>query len=203
MKSFLNKTLETSINHFLALDPESERRLAALEGKSITMKLQGILIELNLKIVKGKMIIESDSFEHPDVVITGTPLNLMQMSLSSDRRKFFAEDISIEGNLELGQQIIDLFDEMQIDWEEHFSKLVGDIPAHQVGRFVRRIKHFTQRTHENFLQTMNEYVHEEVSLFPPREELQDFFDDVDHVRLEADRLEARVQRLLNFKEELP
>ena len=43
---------------------------------------------------------------------------------------------------------------------------------------------------------VNEYVHEEAEFFPAREALQDFFQDIDTLRMDADRLEARVERLL-------
>jgi ubiquinone biosynthesis protein UbiJ len=196
MKKFINKSLEKCINHYLALDPESESRLAALNGKIITLELLAVNWILHLRIIDKKIIIEEAITETPDVVIKGTPLSLLHMSIAKDNRKqFFSDDVSIEGNLELGQQIIDLFDQMEIDWEEYLSKVTGDVPANQFGRVVRTLKTFSQRFRESFLQNVNEYVHEEKCVFPPREAVEDFFHDIDQLRMDADRLAARIARL--------
>lgn len=195
MQAFIHQSLETAINRYLSLDPESHARLFALDGKLITIELLAISYTLPLKIVGGKIVILSESPEKPDVVIRGTPLSLLHMSLSEDRKQFFADDVQIEGDLELGQQIIDLFDEMEIDWEEHTSRVIGDIPAHQFGRFIKEAKAMMQRAKDSLMQNINEYVHEEKLIFPPKEALHDFFNDIDLLRMDADRLEARVMRL--------
>lgn len=196
--------IKTAINRYLALDPESHRRLARLNNKTISMQLSGIGIEFQLKIQNEKIEIQNLQFsnsysvylEPHDVLIKGTPFALLGMSLSKDdRKRFFAEDVIIEGDLELGQQIIDLFDELEIDWEELLSKIVGDIPAHQLGNAARGLKNFTQRFKNVVLQNINEYAHEEALVFPPREALNDFFQEIDRLRMDADRLEQRVKYL--------
>jgi ubiquinone biosynthesis protein UbiJ len=211
MKAFIHQSFEKALNRFLILDPESSARLAALDGKVISiillMKIDKDKVDegdagitINFKIENSRMHVLADKPEHTDVVIKGTPLSLLHMSISKQNRKqFFAEDVSIQGNLELGQQIIDLFDEMEIDWEEHTSHLLGDVSAHQVGRFVRGVKQFFRQARSSMIQNVNEYVHEEALIFPPREALEDFFQDIDVMRMDADRLEARIKRLRKIK----
>jgi len=204
MKDFISKILGTAINRYLALDPESHKRVTRLNEKIITMQLKGIGVDFQLKIQYEKIKIQNLQFnnsysvylEPHDVLIKGTPLALLGMSLSKENRKrFFAEDVVIEGNLELGQQIIDLFDELEIDWEELLSNVIGDIPAHQVGKAAKGFKNFTQRFKNVVLQNINEYVHEEALVFPPREALNDFFREVDMLRMDTDRLELKIKHL--------
>jgi ubiquinone biosynthesis protein UbiJ len=195
MKKAVTQSLETVINRYLSLDPESAGRLAALEGKIITIELLAISLTLHLKISNKKIMIEEKDVV-PDVIISGTPLALLRLSLSKqNRKKLFAEDVTIAGDLELGQQIIDLFDTMEIDWEEYLSHATGDVPAHQLGRFARGLREMAGRVRNSILQNINEYVHEEATLFPQREALNDFFNDIDLLRMDVDRLEARVKRL--------
>ncbi len=195
MKTFFLQSLEKLLNQYLALDPESKTRLTRLANKRIKIELLAINLTMHLRIHDEQIYLEPFT-EEADVIIRGTPLALFQVSWDKDnRKKFFAEDVIIEGNLELGQQIIDLFDELDIDWEEHLSRIMGDVSAHQIGRFARGVKSVSQRLRTSLLQNVNEYVHEEAMVFPPREELTDFFNDVDATRMEADRLEARVAQL--------
>ena len=196
MKAFFSDKLAAAINHYLALDPESHLRLKALEGKVVTLELLGMGLNLQLIFQAGKVTLRASEFEDACTHIKGTPITLLRMVLTQgDRKHFFADDVTIEGDLEVGQDVIDLFDHIEIDWEEYLSRWMGDMPAHQVGNVVREIKKMSQRTREVLLQNVNEYVHEEKQLVPPTEELKDFFADVDELRMDVDRLEARIQTL--------
>lgn len=191
--------LQKAINYYLSLDPESARRLAQMQDKTVKIDLLRLNVQFYLFFSdKGvRVVLPEASHEiHPDTIISGTPLRLLQMSLSRENRKqFFADDVSIQGNLELGQQVTDLFDHIEIDWEEKLSHVVGDVSAHHVGRVFKRVKNWVKQTHDTFLQNATEYVHEEINLFPASEALKDYCQDVDGLRMDADRLEARVNLL--------
>ena len=42
---------------------------------------------------------------------------------------------------------------------------------------------------------VTEYLQEEANVFPPKEEVEDFFSDIDELALAADRLEAKFRLL--------
>ncbi len=196
--------LSIVLNRYLALDPESSHRLHALQDKIITIKLlinetpfyKENINEFQMLFTKIGIQLKTTELSNPDTLIKGTPLSLLRMALTNeDRKKFFSDDVSIEGNLELGQEVIALFDTLEIDWEEYLSRWVGDVPAHQLARFTNKINAIGKRFRSTLTQNINEYVHEEVDLFPPPEALQDFYHDVDTLRMDTDRLEARVLQL--------
>jgi len=196
MKRFILESLQTAFNRYLALDPESDARIKKLQGKKITLELLGTGFICQLSFQSEKIKIALADFATPDVVIQGAPLSLLRLSCTKgDRKHFFKEDISIEGNLEVAEEVMDLFDRLEIDWEEYLSKGVGDVAAHQIGRMARKIKKLHVQTRETLLQNVNEYVHEEVNLAPSEEALQDFFSEVDTLRMDVDRIEARVKLL--------
>lgn len=196
MRSFFEKNFQALLNRYLALDPESRHRLHALQNHVITIALNGTPFTFQLIFTEAHISVKTADFVTADTIITGTPLSLIHMTLTSgDRKKFFADDVSISGNIELGQQVIDLFDTLEIDWEEYLSRITGDIPAHRIHHTVSRFKNFTMRLQNTLMQNINEYIHEEKNISPPREALQDFFHDVDQLRMDTDRLEARVVRL--------
>lgn len=196
MKQLIRDTLQAALNRYLALDPESAARLARLEGKVVAIELLGAGITMQLLFLNASIRLQWEEELPADTYIKGTPLTLLRMSLTEgDRKHFFADDVSITGNLDLGQAVIDLFDHLEIDWEEYLSRVVGDIPAHQVGQWARRLNKLKQRTRSIFLQNTNEYVHEEAELFPAREEISDFFHDVDSLRMDVDRMDARIAML--------
>lgn len=194
--TFLLPQIEKGLNRYLALDPESYKRLGALEGKTITIYLKPLKSALQIRILEKALHLSEDEVHPADIKITGTPLSLLSLALSADKKhRFFSDDIVIEGNIEQGQQIIDLFDQLEIDWEEYLSQIVGDAPAYEVGRFAKIFFRWSKRAKETLLKNIDEYVHEEQPLFPPAEELQDFYNEVDELRMEIDRLEARIKNL--------
>lgn len=196
MKTKFETFLQKTVNHYLALDPESSSHLKKLQGKIVTIELLGIHLTWQLFFRDGKMEVKLYHFLKPDTTIRGTPLNLLHIKLfPNNRAHFFADDIVIEGNVELAQQVMELFDALEIDWEDIISRWIGDLPSYQIGRLVKGIKNVHQRLQHNFLQNVDEYVHEEVMLFPPKEALQDFFNEVDQLRMDLDRADSRIENI--------
>lgn len=195
-KSFFINTLQKALNRYLALDPESARRIKALDGKIVTVKLLETGMIFHLVFTGQQILIQTGEVSPSDTIIEGTPLRLFHLTLSrKNRQQFFSDDVSIQGNLELGQLVIALFDQLEIDWEEMLSRVVGDVASHHVGRIFRKIKTMATRTQDSVLQNVSEYMQEEAGFFPPREALQDFFQDVDAIRMDTDRLEAKLKQL--------
>lgn len=95
----------------------------------------------------------------------------------------------MEGDAELAQQVMHLFDHIHIDWEEHASNIIGDVPAHHLGKFAGSLRNWIGTNRSSFSQDINDYLHEEKAWFPHREELQEFFTDIDTIRMDTDRLE--------------
>jgi len=184
------------MNACLRMDPESKLRLSRLQGRVITIELLPFHYIFQCQFTEAGVTLHANEPFPAEAALRGTPLNLLGVMLAKDHRhRFFAEDLVITGNAELGQQVIELFDELQIDWEEQLSHLTGDVPAYHVGRFIRGISEWLRRTEKTVAQDVNEFVHEETDWFPAREALQDFFNDIDGLRMDVDRMEARIIQL--------
>lgn len=196
----MKQLLEKAINRYLALDSESGKRIAPLQGKIVSLEIKGTSLSVQMIFKENGIELKWDNFYHPDLTMSGTPLNLLHAKIAPEKRRhFFAEDVVVEGDMELAQQILAVFDELEMDWEEYFSKWLGDVPAHQMARFLTRLKNVGQTVQKSFSYNLNEYVHEEINLFPAVEALQLFFHEIDELRMDVDRLEAR---MLKLKEKL-
>lgn len=196
MKNWFMQNLQKALNRYLALDPESKNRLALLHGKSVQLEITGMNLQFQLQFADDKILCTDNLTTPAHTHIQSTPLSLLRMiNAEGDRTQFFAGDVHISGDLELAQQMVDVFDELEIDWEEYLSRWIGDVPAHQMKNLSRQLKHFHQRFSDILSQNINEYVHEEINLFPPAEALQDFFTEVDELRMDVDRVAQRIERL--------
>lgn len=195
MKHFFLSSLTKAMNAYLNLDTESQDRLKKLKGRTLTIELLPWHLVLHCTFGEDGLIIHDKSPQEAETTIRGTPLQLLGvMRAKEERQRFFAEDVVIEGNAVLGQDVISLFDDLHIDWEEGLSRMVGDVSAHHIGLAVSGIGKWFSDTKTRIAQDTSDYLHEEIKWLPTREALQDFFQEIDELSMAADRLEAKINK---------
>lgn len=201
MKTRVLSALSDALNAYLKLDAESQFRLAKLQGKVITIELLPFSFIFQCVFSAERIDITMDSDLPPDTILRGTPLQLFNvMAIKADRQRFFADDVSIDGNAEIGQQVIALFDALHIDWEEYLSRLVGDVPAYHAGKMVKHFCAWLSSTDESITEDIKEYLQEETEWLPTREALQDLFHDIDTLRLDVERSAAKINLLASHSD---
>lgn len=188
--------LEIVINRLIGLDPDASRRLAPLVGKVIGVEFRNLPLRWFLR-VSDRALHFIDEPEHGvDTRLRGTPLALVAMGLRrGGTRGLFSGDVEVEGDLEVGRAFKRFLDELDIDWEEQLATFVGDTLAHQMGNTLRNASSWGR----NVVQTLSidaaEYFQEESRDLPLPSDVREFLDQVDQVRIDVDRLAARIDRL--------
>lgn len=194
MKEFATKALENIINQYLSLDPKSQKRFQQLEGKTLKLVIKPLTLYF---IFDQHKINVSDSQVDAkiDATIEGAPLAFIQLHFSSKEQipTLFKQQLTISGDIDFGQEVRDLFSELDIDWEEYLSKFTGDIIAHQMTNLMEGSINFIHQTSSALQQSLTEYLQEETDSLPCREEVEDFCDEVDSLKLRVDRLYAKWQ----------
>jgi ubiquinone biosynthesis protein UbiJ len=192
----LARALAGAINRYLALDPAAMTRLAELAGRSVALELRGLDLTLQLRIETGGIRILEEPLAQPDTVLRGTPLGFARLGLGgSTAGPLFTGDVSIEGDIETGQAFKAVLDELDIDWEEQLAGITGDFLAHRLGNAARAAANWLQHGRRTLEADTGEYVTEELRIVPTRIELENFSADVDRLRMDMERLAARIARL--------
>lgn len=195
-------TLEAAVNHCLQFDPDALQRVRALTGKIIGIELLGLNLRFYLLPDSVGLQFQAEHHGEVDVWLRGAPLSMMRMGLGGDQQKaLFSGDVEIVGDTELGQQVRDIMNDLDLDWEEQLSKLVGDVVGHKLGNVVREVADWAAQTRNTVEQDVGEYLQEESRLLPHQQEVAPFLEAVDTLRADVDRIEARVQRLLKSRGE--
>lgn len=209
--------IETALNAWLKLDGESLQKCEALEGKIIRLHITGLDLNLYfLPAVSGIQVMsnyhdsavadvqvndDNTSFTgEVDATIHGSPMALMRLSTSENSGASMLEsDVEIDGDMRVAEQFSAILKEVDFDWEELLSKLVGDTVAHQAGQVVRSGTEWFSQSIEAMKLNTSEYLSEESKATPAEAELEYYMDQVDDLRMDSDRLAARVK---NIQEQL-
>jgi ubiquinone biosynthesis protein UbiJ len=187
--------LEITLNRYLSLDPETQSRLAGMTGKLIAVELRGMGITLYMAPHSGGIQLLREYDGSADAVISGTPVALARVGIGEERGLLFAGEVEIRGDVTLGQRFESVLRELDIDWEEQLSRLVGDAAAHQIGNLVRDALQWGAKSMDTLGSDLTEYLQEESRQLPQRDEVNKFLAAVDVLRNDVERLEARVKRL--------
>lgn len=189
-------TLEQLLNRAILLDPEAPARLAPMYGRVIELQLKGLGLSLYL-VPEFKGIQLLGAFEGPpDCSLRGSPLDLLRMRNSrASADQLFGKAVEIQGDSALAHSFGAFLAGLEIDWEEQLSRLTGDLVAHELGNLGRVLMDWGRTQQQTLRLNLREYLQEELRLLPGRLELEPFYSDVDRLRDDMARLEARVARV--------
>jgi len=188
--------LEIAINGCLRQDPDSDDAVAALSGKVIAIELRGLGTTCYLLATHSGLHLCTRIDGEPDAVLRGTPLTLLRSaSGGSGSGILFSGDLEISGDVATGQQLQNLLQNLDIDWEERLAQLSGDVPAHQAGVLWRGLAAWGRQARRHLAADVTEYLQEESRLLPHPLEINQFLTAVDTLRDDCERLTLRLQRL--------
>ena len=193
LPSPVNAAIERAIEALLQLDPDTRQRLSSLEGKVIAINITQPTVNVVLSIVDQRVNVIGQTDTPADTTLTGS-LGALR-SLSSGNDALYQGDVTVEGDIGIGQELKEIVASLDPDWEEFLSPVLGDTVVHQLSVFGQGLSSWMQRTRSAMRQNTSEYLQEEAEVLAPNSEVQAFCLEVDDVRAAGDRLEARVSRL--------
>lgn len=171
--------LTSLLNYTLDRDPEKSAKLAQYDGKSIELELLPLALSLYLIIENTHLRISRECTHSPTVSI----------------RVVTHKDIEVTGDLIFLQDVKNIISEIDPDFEESLSKIIGDPLAHTIGNFFRNANQTQKDFRKTFGRNLTEYLQEETAYLPTRDEVDTFYTQVDQLSLDTERLAARIARL--------
>ena len=189
--AILAATVEAALNGYLKQDEEVRARLEGMAGRVICMELLGTGVSLFVQVGSDRVRVSSQCVQTPDVTLRGTLPMLMRSAIDPAGDN----EIELVGDVGLGQRFQQVIADVEPDWEEKLASVVGDVAAHQLGRFVRGAMSWGTDTWRTVEANVGEYLQEESRDLPATAEVRHFQEGVDRLRSDVDRLEARIRRL--------
>ena len=196
----INATLltlaESTINRLLLASPETVDRLGQLDGKVIAIQLTSPAISLSLQPSAAGLQIDQIARDDADVTLTGTAADFFQLLSATDNSQaMFGKTIKLSGDSALATRFSQVMIDAALDWEGILAQTVGDLPAHELARLLKWKTRFYLQAGHSLVQNLEEYLKEELQLLPSQPQLKRFYTEVDSLRQETERAEARIERL--------
>ncbi|KJG35804.1 membrane protein [Photobacterium angustum] len=196
LDAFVTGAVETSLNQLLKDDADSQRRLARLRGKVISVTLN----EFNktLYFVFSHQIDVLAGFEgEVDCQLALNLTVLPELRQQANLTQLIkADKLALDGDLQLAQHFSTLLSGLKPDVEEKLSQYTGDVVAHTLVSSVKSGSRFIRQGVKNRQRDLAEVITEEWQLLPQPLEIVHFYDQVDDLKSDVARFEARLNQLL-------
>ncbi|MDC9725561.1 MAG: SCP2 sterol-binding domain-containing protein [Gammaproteobacteria bacterium] len=189
----LLKPIELAINSALSQDLETKAKLKQFEQRCIAIIVSDFDKIINASVIQQQIQLSTHSEQPSDLTISGKALTLAK--LGSDPESLFSSEINIHGDVQFAKQLRDLLEGFDFDWEAQLAKITGDTLAYPIAHGIRQASLWLKETHNSLQETTAEYLKEEVRILPDKSQINDYMADIDTLRADSDRIEARIKRL--------
>jgi ubiquinone biosynthesis accessory factor UbiJ len=188
--------LEQLLNRALALDPASRDALAALEGRVFALHCTAPPFEAYLLPTADGLQLAGVWEGEVSTRVRGVAADFAELATASDPAAALINGgLSLEGDSGALIELQRIVAGLELDWEAPLVDTLGDVAGHQLAQSLRGLFTFGRRAQASLERQLEEFIHEEARLSPPRQELEDFYADVGQLAERTERLASRIERL--------
>lgn len=193
--------LEKAINAYIKLDPDCVKKIAAIKGSSLKIVLSDLQQSFYIVATDCGLQLSSKYNKEASATISATLMQFINFYLKgASNAEMFKNKIIVSGNTSVATAFREIFQSIDIDWEEHLSKITGDAIAHHAGNSARNLLSTGKSILNSLKQNVQEYLHFEGELLPTEKQLKQFSSDVNVLRNDVERLEARFHIIKNNRD---
>lgn len=181
--------IASGLAHVFAHTPGATGALAHHAGKTLALDL--LLFRVNLR-VNADGSLHADSSATPDAVIFVSPDLVAQLPFKG---KAAFREARTEGDAELLSAFNDVFQQLDVDAEAELSRVLGPVAGFRLSEAGRAFGHWLKQTATDTARTLAEYAVEESPMLASQIDVARFNSNVDTLRDNVSRLEARLNQL--------
>lgn len=188
-------SLEKLIQQALALDTHALQLLQKHIGKSVYIECTEPAIGAVISISEKGINLHTFQQQKTNSHLQGDISAYIELLSADDKVSTL-----INGNLRLQgdtQWLLDLqhiLQHLNLDWEFQLAQLIGDLPAHWIGKLSRNALAWLNTTRPIFLRHLQEFIQEEARLSPNPTEMEDFIHQVHLLGEKTERLQALLKQ---------
>lgn len=191
----LFRPLATLVNRQIKASTPARQLCEELDGKVIAVRVRSTGLAMYMCVCPDEIAILGDFDGEPDAAITGTILSLARLTGKSGEDAIRDGSLELIGDVEVAQTFQKLLAYGRPDIEEELSGVIGDVAAHRLGEVAKSVGSWSKEAGSTLRQNITEFLQEERRDVPSRYEVEAFTKNVDTLRDDVARVEARLKRL--------
>jgi len=201
LKPLAGNALEQALNRVLALDPDTQAALSALDQRRIQLALEAPAIALEISVDGNKLRVGPVQESEADLGIRSTISGaLSQLPFFRSGNAAPVGKVRINGDAELARQLQNLAKNFDPDWDKPFADVFGAIIGPQIAKALREAFKQGAGIAKKFSRDSVDFLTEESRDVIGGAELAAFNEDVDDLRDRAERILARFEKLKQARE---
>lgn len=185
--------LEIALNRYLRLDAEVLADCARLRGRRIGFAVNDLGWEWVVEPLADGVRVAGGG--ETEVRVQASSWRLLRAGLEALRGGRLAQDLPVTGDAELLQRFVRLLARVGFEPEEWLAPLLGGPAAHRVAGGLDTLLGWARRSGDSLGYSAAEYLREETGDLARADDVAEWMHDVDRLREDTDRLEARLRRL--------
>jgi len=191
VQTALNTAVEKAIHGALRYDPGSRYALQRLTGKVFALEITKPSLTFFFIPTDEQVLIQSQYEGEVHTRLKGSLPALASLA-RADRVNLADSGVEVFGNTGVLIELQQILQNLDIDWEDALSDVMGDVASHQAAKSIKAVLGWFGDRQQSFKRLLGEYLTEELRSLPSRPELENFYREVDELHLAADRLAAKL-----------
>ena len=184
----IHKIKKNIANHLLLQNDWMQSELVDHKNKIIVIEISGFKITFKVKDDGQLEMIDEDKKYDCEISLT---VNDFVGQLINDKNG----KISIKGDIELANKISQILKKIEWDIEEDLAKYIGDVPAIQTTKILKKIKNTGKKNLQDLTGSLVEFWQEENQILAKKRDVEKLNNNIDIIVEDTERLEARIKNI--------
>lgn len=189
-------SVEHGLNRVLRLDATALPRLAHLHGKVIAIQGRQPSFTLYVLPSANSLMLAQQWATPADCTLRAPAASLVQLALRKDKTAVLhSPQVDLDGDSAALLELVKVLQDLELDWEYEVSRWLGPVPTSLLAGHLRSRTGWTREGLATATQNLGEYLAEEARTLVGEQEAQARFNELDALKVDVERLEARIERL--------
>ncbi len=189
--------VELGLNRVLAMDSTALPRLARLSGKVIAVECSAPNLQLFILPNDSGLQLASQWAGAADCRLRAPAASLLRLASSPDKTRILhSPEVELDGDSAALMELAAILQDLELDWEYELSRWLGPVGSQLLSGHLRSRVNWSAQALGSLRLNLADYLSEESRSLVGQREADSRFAELDRLKLDLDRLEARIERLI-------
>lgn len=194
MKQIGIEITEKVLNKMLTWDRQSLKLLAPLQDRVLCVVLPVLNLPVYATLRGEAFVLAPEHEEAADLTVKVKPGFIIER-LTGAEAGVGSRNLQIEGDVACASALKAFIEGYDIDFEARLASVFGDYLGHHMSQAGKGVAEYVGTMREHCREDVKSFLQDERSVLAPSKGISYFYDQVDVLRSDVDRLEARIARL--------